>query len=408
VAGLLCTAVVARMGVTAGEVALGEELPSSMFGFYLHIYEMPAAVISQVETIRRLFPDSPIYIMSDGGISMDGLCKKHNCTFKLCPPANDRWNPWPFMRRMWDAAVALQTEYMVYLEPDNVVHRPFIQPPPLDAGGMEDANPHLGGYTVDYAELLGRKHRPNFRWNYTGSGLAGGSYFKTSVILDAFSDAAMNDINWTIAECFESKRLYSSDFAMPVVLAARGYAYEPWRDITQHDLNCCTKLQQPRDAALEHFGRGVPGGKPMYNLKLKPEHEGLWSTHTQKYRSNKVVCQGCYDRDQYFKRWGSLECTNRLYEKNPLWPNTIPGQDSGRRCNSAEKNEALAYMRSLLGGEQAHRELAYSRRKWQEENLVHRRQHAKEADAIMEAYLKRTHRTPPPTHPGQPRKPGLD
>jgi hypothetical protein len=55
--------------------------------------------------------------------------------------------------------------------------------------------------------------------------LAGGSYFRTSAILDAFSDAAINDIDWDLAECYESKRLYSSDFAMPIVLAARGYRF---------------------------------------------------------------------------------------------------------------------------------------------------------------------------------------
>jgi hypothetical protein len=75
--------------------------------------------------------------------------------FAACPPANDRWNPWPFLRRMWDAAMALGTEYTIMLEPDNSLHRGFLHEPPHDAGGMEDANPHFHEETVDYAELLG-------------------------------------------------------------------------------------------------------------------------------------------------------------------------------------------------------------------------------------------------------------
>lgn len=41
---------------------------------------------------------------------------------------------------MWDAAVALDTEYMVMLEPDNMIQRAFIQDPPTDAGGLDDVN----------------------------------------------------------------------------------------------------------------------------------------------------------------------------------------------------------------------------------------------------------------------------
>ena len=84
--------------------------------------------------------------------------------FSLCPPANDRWNPWPFLRRFWDAAVALKTEFTVMLEPDNVLHRGFLYEPPFDAGGLEDANPHLGGGTVDYAEFMGECGCSRLHW----------------------------------------------------------------------------------------------------------------------------------------------------------------------------------------------------------------------------------------------------
>lgn len=40
-----------------------------------------------------------------GGHRFDALCSLEGCMFTICPPANDRWHPWPFMRRMYDAAV---------------------------------------------------------------------------------------------------------------------------------------------------------------------------------------------------------------------------------------------------------------------------------------------------------------
>lgn len=37
---------------------------------------------------------------------------------------------WPFLRRMWDAAAALKTEFIVMLEQDNTVHRRvYLEPP---------------------------------------------------------------------------------------------------------------------------------------------------------------------------------------------------------------------------------------------------------------------------------------
>jgi hypothetical protein len=78
------------------------------YGFYLHVYNQAAAVMYQVKQIKQYFPGSPIYVMSDGGDRFDGLCQKEGCTFKLCPPANDRWHPWPFLNRFYEAAVALK------------------------------------------------------------------------------------------------------------------------------------------------------------------------------------------------------------------------------------------------------------------------------------------------------------
>jgi hypothetical protein len=46
-------------------------------------------------------------------------------------------------------------------------------------------------------------------------------------VLDAFSDARVAELQWLEAEMFGSKRIYSSDFAMPILLSARGYTYVP-------------------------------------------------------------------------------------------------------------------------------------------------------------------------------------
>eukprot|EP00039_Didymoeca_costata_P031207 m.33667 g.33667 ORF g.33667 m.33667 type:complete len:412 (+) comp8584_c0_seq1:91-1326(+) len=291
-----------------------EPLPSSMFGFYIHAFADVAATAYSVKRLNEVFPDSPVYVISDGGYDFSPMCKIYKCIFRLCPPANDRWHPLPFVRRFWDAAIALKTDYIIMLEPDNTIHRPIYIQPDKDAGGLEDANPHYHNELIYYVQELGRKHRPKFNWTFHGSGLAGGAYFRTAAVLDAFSDAAVADINWTIMEALESRRVYSSDFAMPVLLGARGYRYEPWRELTQHDLVGDKVTDQPMDAAFAHYGRGVKGGKPTYNLNIV---EDISLLHIKgKYAGTHVTCQECYNISEYKAQWGD-QCTNIFADRSP-------------------------------------------------------------------------------------------
>lgn len=176
------------------------------------------------------------------------------------------------------AAENLDTEFVIMLEPDNTVHPNGItNPPNYDAGGLRDSNPRFGPPLVKFVEAQARKlpGKQDFKWWYHGTGLAGGSYFRTAAILDAFSDDAISKINWGHLLQFDSKRVFSSDFAMPIALSYAGYTYAPWSEIVQKDLP-----NQPLDGtwAFEHYGRGVQGGKPEYNRKLQPGQSKLYKS----------------------------------------------------------------------------------------------------------------------------------
>eukprot|EP00040_Diaphanoeca_grandis_P043904 m.10678 g.10678 ORF g.10678 m.10678 type:complete len:420 (+) comp8437_c0_seq1:256-1515(+) len=349
-----------------------EPLADTMFGFYIHTYNDPAAVVHMVDRLNTTFPNSPIYIMSDGGTDFTNLCELYACTFRLCPPANDRWNPWPFLRRMWDAAVVLKTEYMIMLEPDNTVHRQIYIHPEHDAGGLEDANPHFHYETVEYIERLGRTHRPSFQWKWTGSGLAGGAYFRTAAVLDAFSDASVAELNWTKIEIFESKRVFSSDFAMPVVLGAKGYTYAPWQDITQYDLRGDPAIKivthQPLEAAFAHYGRGVDGGKPTYNLKVTQTLSRLLSNG--KFRRPEAGHRN-YNFQTYTDTHKTQECTNRLAFGDRGWP------------TEEQRHAVKAELAESFGGAEAFKMRMQARKKMEEEADVVRKAHAKEIKLKM-------------------------
>lgn len=286
------------------------EKPKEKYGFYLHVFRDPQAVIFQVRELKKFFPTSPVYIMSDGGVDFSPLCVAEACTFTLCPPANDRWHPWPFFRRIWDAAVVLETEYVIMLEPDNTIHGPITREPKADAGGLYVQERSFGH--AEYVEALAQERVPGYKWtrHMMQAGLAGGSYFRRAAILDAFSDEVVTKIDWNWLGEHASKEIYSSDFAMQYALAARGYTIEPWDDSAQMDRDKDKPLTGKVDSAFRHYCGCYPGGKPTYNYKLAEEDKNLFKEAPEMYRRNSGhVCQLCYNLTKYIELYGSARCT---------------------------------------------------------------------------------------------------
>jgi len=285
------------------------------YGFYLHVYADPPAVIYQVRSLKKHFPQSPIYVMSDGGHDYSPLCEKEGCIFRLCPPANDRWHPWPFFRRLYDAAVSMGTEYVIMLEPDNTVHGPIKRPPTADAGGLLVTGRGFG--MGRYVERLARERVPGFKWTQKSmsSGLCGGAYFRTEAILDALSDESMMRLDWNYLGDKGSKEIFSSDFAMQYAFAARGWNIEPWIESAQMDKKKDEPLTGAKDSSFRHYCSCYPGGKPTYNLKLDPKDKKLFKESPYEMTSgpySSSVCQVCYNHTQYVKLWGSDRCTNSI------------------------------------------------------------------------------------------------
>lgn len=251
------------------------------YGFYLHTFGEGDACIHLLQEVRRVYPGEPIYIMSDGGMNFSGLCNElGNCKFAWKPPANDRWNPYPFFHRFQEAALWLKTKFVIMLEPDNEIRSEIDEEPTFAAGGLNDTNPAFHQEMIDYVEQKGREYSGNkdykIAWNRFG--LAGGSYFSTAAVMEAFDP---DHIDWRQIRKFDSKRIYSSDVAMPLALACHGYTYYPWTEITQQ------RFGLKDSAALRHYGREEV--KPLYGQKIKTNE--LVTQDTPKHVD--VDCQGC-------------------------------------------------------------------------------------------------------------------
>eukprot|EP00931_Biecheleriopsis_adriatica_P021845 TRINITY_DN14174_c0_g1_i1.p1 TRINITY_DN14174_c0_g1~~TRINITY_DN14174_c0_g1_i1.p1 ORF type:complete len:374 (+),score=56.65 TRINITY_DN14174_c0_g1_i1:56-1177(+) len=329
------------------------------YGFYIHGFAEDAALLYQVRALKKFFPTSPVYIMSDGGRDYSELCKEEGCTFQLCPPANDRWHPWPFFRRMHDAAQSLNTEYVIMLEPDNTIHGPITHEPEYDAAGV--FVPQRGYGVVDYITSLGRKRNKDFVWNKTAwsAGLCGGSYYRTEALLDALADDKVTAIDWAkvASESGQHKEIFSSDLALVVALAARGYTTGPWADVAQMGDSKDKPVTGSMQSAFRHYCSCYPGGKPNYQLKLLEADRHLAGKEVKKFQGRGVTCQQCYDSDEYKKAWGSLQCTSKQpVHQKPSWsmhrqqmsmPMSLVGlrhdqeQDSVRKSAEQESLEAF-------------------------------------------------------------------
>lgn len=209
------------------------------FGFYFPVYDNgQPAILKVIKSVRNFYPDSPLHVLQDGGrADFSRICQlpQYACTYEQVPPENSRWNPHSWMLRMHRVAKEiLQTTFVIYLEPDVLVRGRHRHHPPHDAGGIYDNyNPRLHQTTIAYMQRLGRRANPCFRVVWRHFGLAGGSYFRTAAILDAFNGSNLRQIDWAGLFKVQGEPLFSSDIAMHVALSARGFTVYPWREAGQ-------------------------------------------------------------------------------------------------------------------------------------------------------------------------------
>jgi hypothetical protein len=289
-------------------------LPSrAMSGFSLHTFDHAEACVQLLRKVRDFYPTEPVYIMSDGGMNFTGLCAEiGNCNFQWRPPANDRWNPQPFFNRIREAASWLNTTYLVMLEPDNEIRGKIASEPTEDAGGLQDSNPPFGKPLLEYITKTGQKRTGNLNFNITWNrfGLAGGSYFRTTAVLDAFQP---DKIDWKELRKWCGKKIWSSDVAMPMALASRGYTYKPWSEVTQ------TRSEdfwgKPKNfPAFRHYGRDEE--KPYYQSSISKADSELVTKGPA--WAGQVLCQGCvWVNDD--KCWAQkvVRCPNGSQDEGP-------------------------------------------------------------------------------------------
>jgi len=273
----------------------GTQFDKVTYGFYLHVFYEAAAVVHQLRDVRKFYPEAPVYIMSDGGANFTGICKLvKNCKFAWRAPANDRWNPKPFLDRFREGAEWLhgrKAEWTIMLEPDvTLKHRATTVPIGVDAGGLKDMwNPRLPDQLRASMTELGKTFsgNKNFSLKWEHFGLAGGSIIRTKAAIHAFRP---DSIDWPAMEKLWNDSMYSSDVSMLIALAAHGFNYYPWEDLSQGK----DEFQPTHETAFQHHSSGEVGGKPWYGKELAKEDRLLVSEPPDNMRALAMgQCQHC-------------------------------------------------------------------------------------------------------------------
>jgi len=284
------------------ETVLNEKA-GQKYGFYFPVFNQENGALDVLKNTRQFYPESPIYVLQDGGnLDFGELCKlpKYDCIFDKATPENSRWNPHSWFIRMSKAARILDSEYLIYLEPDvKIIGRHTIEPK-HDAGGIYDSfNPKMSDHTKSYLERLGRARDPCFNVKWTHFGLAGGSYLRSAALLDAFSPENVKNIDWEGIKKEEGvDKSVSSDFAMLVALSARGWTVYPWEESAQYFKECVASADA---TALAAFKKEYPAcnleaafqhaHKELYRAEVSAEDKALLSQfHDQ---PADTTCHGC-------------------------------------------------------------------------------------------------------------------
>jgi hypothetical protein len=237
---------------------------SHLFGFYYQVYKKPKATLEVVKSIRTFMPYAPLYLLSSAGYHYDPLVTRFAKFTKYeYSQQNANINQGEglsiWLERLKRAAVWCDCDYLVTMEDDTYLHKPLIEAPPDDAGGV---TAHL--WTHRWTDELRDRFDPNRTWSYESHGLCGGSYVRVSAFLDAYGKT-----NWSRIE--EMGTVWSpigryNDVTLAIIMMDAGYRLQPWDNLKQpKGGKRARQRQENHDTALTH------GLKHFYRVPLTEE-----------------------------------------------------------------------------------------------------------------------------------------
>jgi len=208
-------------------------------GAYYQAYDNLKATEFVLKNFRNVFPDSPIYLISDGGKDLSGLAKKYNCFYAYLNNlrggpsgvGNDYYDTDTMLeawRRHKLAVDACGTDYIMILEDDVWVTKPFFFDEDFHMRGGKVGS----SYSLETRQLIlskGGKMHPQAVY-----GASGGAIYSSNTFLSIY-DSVIEDIRKNESKylsyvtddgrnCY--KQIAAIDCSLTFYFNLNGYTYE--------------------------------------------------------------------------------------------------------------------------------------------------------------------------------------
>ena len=218
-------------------------------GFYYNCFKNKYATEQILIQTRKIYPENPIFLMSDNGLDFSDLANKYNCKYYYskinilggrmigdkkvhCFP--DEKCAKEFLKIISMAIDYCNTEYIILLEDDVFIHNKLSYLP-VHSGGNPNKNYYKHQMINDDDTPLFKKY-PNMKYNYWN--LGGGSIIKCEILKDCIKNTSFEEIKTFDNICKTQFQLWhSNDLILSYLLMINGFTTEAWTNTNKSNIS---------------------------------------------------------------------------------------------------------------------------------------------------------------------------
>jgi len=223
-------------------------------GAFYSCYKRPKAVESALSSFRSFYPNSTIYMVSDGGDDLSMLAQKYNAKFTMEQHAgngtstvfSDSEKMLVWFRRLYKAAEAIQEDYIVILEDDVLTLGRVREQLKFIVNGI-NPNVKIGRRLTLFLKLCGARIQIlGFNQPFGGFG---GCIFDRRFILGNFKNLE-NDVKKLYSVMKEN--VYSTDIWSTIITLYHGGTVGPYKGLCEKWYPDYEKRRKKGDISFLH------------------------------------------------------------------------------------------------------------------------------------------------------------
>lgn len=207
-------------------------------GFYYNCYKNRYATENILKQLRLVYPNEPVYLLSDHGDDFSDIAATYNCYYKYSPIQilggrvingvkhmcfTDESCAKAFINEITAAINYCNTDYIISMEDDVFIHDK-IQLFPEHAGGDVNVN-YYSVMVSDFNPI--RTYYHNIKFDYWN--LGGGSILHCKTILECFYNTPFEEIRRFDYLCIYPFELWhTNDILLNYILMINGKTVDRW------------------------------------------------------------------------------------------------------------------------------------------------------------------------------------